>query len=322
MTFFKIIMQEEPFSRYFIRYNSSFITYVTYELLLIKPFRWLIIFKVKSINNEHSETNRILVSIFTNIIYDTIMKKSAISDSFFKTKSNGQKKFVVLIDPDKLNSNNLSSILEIASSGCVDYFFIGGSLMVNSFLDQTIESIKAVTDTPIILFPGSSLQISYKADGILFLSLISGRNPELLIGKHVETAPFLKISPLVVIPTGYVLVDGGVPTSVTYMSNTYPIPYAKDDIALATAVAGEMLGMKLIFMDAGSGALNPISASMVEAVSSALDVPLVVGGGISTPEKAYELAKAGADIVVVGNAIEKDPSLIIGMADAIHSLNK
>lgn len=169
-----------------------------------------------------------------------------------------------------------------------------------------------------ILFPGNSFQLSYKADGILFLSLISGRNAELLIGNHVIAAPFLKMSPLEIIPTGYMLVEGGTMTSVQYMSNTYPIPANKDDIALCTAVAGEMLGLKQIYMDAGSGAKYPISASMINTVSGGINIPLIIGGGISTPEKAAANAKAGADVIVVGNAIEKDPMLIKEMVIAVR----
>jgi putative glycerol-1-phosphate prenyltransferase len=188
-------------------------------------------------------------------------------------------------------------------------------------LDYCLQTIKESCDIPMILFPGNSFQLSYKADGILFLSLISGRNAELLIGKHVITAPYLKVSPLEILPTGYMLIDGGVPTTVSYMSNTLPIPANKDDVALCTALAGEMLGLKIMYMDAGSGAKKPISASMIEAVSSTINIPLIVGGGIRTPEKALETAKAGADIIVVGNAIEKNPNLIIEMSEAVHGVN-
>jgi len=238
--------------------------------------------------------------------------------SFQEAKKTGKKKFVVLIDPDNVRLGKLDKVLELASSAHVDYFFIGGSLVVNDMLDMVLENIKKETQIPTVLFPGNSFQLSYKADGLLFLSLISGRNAELLIGKHVITAPFLKISPLEIMSTGYILVDGGISTTVQYMSNTTPIPAHKDDIALCTAMAGELLGLKMIYMDAGSGAKNPISTSMIDAVSSAIDIPLIVGGGIRTPEKAYENVKAGADVIVVGDAIEKDPQLIIDMAAAVH----
>lgn len=236
-----------------------------------------------------------------------------------EAKDKGKKKFAVLIDPDQLRMNNLDKILNLAIEAKVDYFFIGGSLIVNSVLDDCLSHIAKACDIPKILFPGNSLQLSYRADAILFLSLISGRNAELLIGRHVNTAPYIKLSPLEVMPTGYMLIDGGITTTVSYISNTTPIPAAKDDIALCTAMAGEMLGLKLIYMDAGSGAKNPISASMIESVSGGIQIPLIVGGGISTAEKAKENIEAGADVIVIGNAIEKDPSIIKEIADAIHS---
>jgi len=238
--------------------------------------------------------------------------------SFLAAKKTNKKKFVVLIDPDNMRLGKLDKVLELSKEAHVDYFFIGGSLVVNDMLDMVLSNIKKITDIPMILFPGNSFQLSYKADGLLFLSLISGRNADLLIGKHVITAPFLKISPLEIMSTGYMLVDGGISTTVQYMSNTIPIPSNKDDIALCTAMAGEMLGLKMIYMDAGSGAKNPITTSMINAVSTAIDIPLIVGGGIRTPEKAFENVKAGADVIVVGNAIEKDPQLIVDMAAAVH----
>jgi len=249
------------------------------------------------------------------------MQQSILYKSLLHAKQNGQKKFVVLIDPDKVRLGNMDKVLQLAVEAQVDYFFIGGSLVVNNMLDQCLASIKEKCDIPMILFPGNSFQLSYRADGLLFLSLISGRNAELLIGKHVITAPYLKISPLEIISTGYMLIDGGKATTVTYMSNTTPIPAMKDDIALCTAMAGELLGLKMIFMDAGSGAQNPVSTSMIDAVSSAINIPLIVGGGIRTPEKALANVQAGADVVVVGDAIEKDPKLVSEMAAAVHSMN-
>ncbi|MEM9545636.1 MAG: geranylgeranylglyceryl/heptaprenylglyceryl phosphate synthase [Bacteroidota bacterium] len=241
-------------------------------------------------------------------------------NSFLEAKKSGKKKFVVLIDPDNMRLSKLEKVVELSKEANVDYFFIGGSLVVNDMLDMVLENIKKTTDIPMILFPGNSFQLSYKADGLLFLSLISGRNADLLIGKHVITAPFLKISPLEIMSTGYMLIDGGISTTVQYMSNTTPIPTDKDDIALCTAMAGEMLGLKMIYMDAGSGAKTPITASMINAVSTAIDIPLIVGGGIKSPEKAYENVKAGADVIVVGNAIEKDPQLILDISAAVHEV--
>ncbi|MEM8525925.1 MAG: geranylgeranylglyceryl/heptaprenylglyceryl phosphate synthase [Bacteroidota bacterium] len=249
-------------------------------------------------------------------------KSTHLYDSLLTAKQTGQKKFVVLIDPDKLRLKNMKKVLELAVEVGVDYFFIGGSLVVNNMLDDCLKEIKKTCDIPMILFPGNSFQLSYRADAVLFLSLISGRNAELLIGNHVLAAPYLKLSPLEILPTGYMLINGGRPTTVSYISNTTPIPAEKDDIALCTAVAGEMLGLKLIFMDAGSGAHTPVSTSMIESVSSAIQVPLIVGGGIRTPEKALANVQAGADVIVVGNAIEKDPILVKEMAEAVHSMNR
>lgn len=251
-------------------------------------------------------------------------KKSVetIYSDLLEAKKQGQKKFVVLIDPDKLKLGHMDRLLQLAVDCKVDYFFIGGSLIINDMLDEVLKQIKKVSNIPLILFPGNSFQLSYKADALLFLSLISGRNPELLIGKHVVTAPFLKVSPLEIISTGYILIDGGTMTSVQYMSNTLPIPADKKDIAMSTALAGELLGLKLIYLDAGSGAKNTISTEMITHVSSVLSVPLIVGGGITTPQKVYDNMMAGADMIVVGNAIEKDVELITDMAIAAHQASE
>lgn len=231
-------------------------------------------------------------------------------------KAKSAKRLAVLLDPDKLRIGKLEQTLELATECGIDYFFIGGSLVVNNMLDHVLASIRQRCTIPMLLFPGNSFQLSYRADAILFLSLISGRNPELLIGQHVIAAPFLKMSPLEIISTGYMLIDGGVQTAVQYMSNTYPIPAHKDDIAVCTALAGELLGLKLIYLDAGSGARTPVSAHMIESVAGAITLPLLVGGGIRTPEQVETDFRAGADVVVVGNAIEQDPALIREMAAA------
>lgn len=229
-------------------------------------------------------------------------------------KSTGKKQFAVLIDPDKLKVSNIDQLIDLSVKGGVDYFLIGGSLIINNMLDEVLAKIKEACKIPMILFPGNSFQISYKADALLFLSLISGRNPELLIGKHVVTAPFLKVSPLEIISCGYMLVDGGKMTTVQYMSNTTPIPRDKADIAMSTAMAGELLGLKLIYMDAGSGAMNTVPNEMIEMVSNVIQIPLIVGGGISSPEEVGAKYRHGADLVVVGNALERDINLIKEMA--------
>lgn len=243
----------------------------------------------------------------------------SIYQSFQQAKKNQEKLFAVLIDPDKLKLNNVDKIIRLAESTAVDCFFVGGSLIVNDVMNDCIKRIRESSNIPIIIFPGSTLQINYAADAILFLSLISGRNPDLLIGRHVESAPMLHRSSLEVISTGYMLIDGGKPTTATYISNTLPIPRDKSDIALSTALAGELLGMKTIFMDAGSGAELAVPNNMIQRVSSQISIPLIVGGGIRTPEMAAEKVAAGADIVVVGNTIEKDPALMIELVDAVHS---
>ena len=243
-----------------------------------------------------------------------------IYNNIIKNKKANKKSFALLIDPDKQNKKQLISIIEKANHSKTDYFFVGGSLLTHDSLDACINTIKEYSNIPVILFPGNAMQVNEKADAILFLSLISGRNAEMLIGKQVITAPILKQSSLEVLPTGYMLIDSGKPTTVSYMSNTTPIPADKDAVAACTAMAGEMLGLQLIFMDGGSGAKKPISEQMITAVSKSVDAPLIIGGGISNGEKAIANCKAGADILVVGNAIEKDENLIAEIANAVHSL--
>ena len=243
-----------------------------------------------------------------------------IYQSLEKQKSLGKRSFAVLIDPDKVNELILDELIALSTAAKVDYFLVGGSLVISNQLDSVVQHIKKNCTIPVILFPGSSTHISKYADALLYLSLISGRNPELLIGQHVVSAPFIKQSGLEVMPTGYMLIDGGAPTTVSYISNANPIPADKNEIAMCTAMAGEMLGMKLIYMDAGSGAKRSITESMIEKVSQNISVPLIIGGGITDPEKAYLNCKAGADLIVIGNAIEKDPVLISEMAAAIHAV--
>lgn len=245
--------------------------------------------------------------------------KAGIYQSLMGKKQNGKKSFAVLIDPDKVIEADLDKLIGISADAQVDYFFLGGSLVISNQLDSCVQYLKSNCDIPVILFPGSPNQISRHADALLYLSLISGRNPELLIGQHVISAPFVKQSGLEIMPTGYMVIDGGAPTTVSYISNATPIPSDKNEIAMCTAMAGEMLGMKLIYMDSGSGARRPVNESMIASVSDAISIPLIVGGGITEPEKAYRNCKSGADLVVVGNAIEKDPALIREMADAIHA---
>ena len=231
-----------------------------------------------------------------------------------------KKQFAVLIDPDNYGPEEVADTAATAQEAGVDFLFIGGSLLTEDRLTSYIGIIKDNSSLPVIIFPGSVSQVNPNADAILLLSLISGRNADLLIGKHVIAAPMLKRSGLEILPVGYMLIENGDLTTALYMSHTTPIPYQKNDIAVCTAMAGEMLGLKLIYMDAGSGASKPVSSSMISMVKSSIRVPLIVGGGINQPEQALNAARAGADIVVVGNAIEKEKTLIREIANAVSSL--
>ena len=233
------------------------------------------------------------------MIYDWIVKQVL----------NGKKIFALLLDPDEYNDRSLRYTLIEAGKSATDLILVGGSLITNP-IAPFIQKIKENSEIPVLLFPGNLLQISNNADGILFLSLISGRNPDLLIGNHVASAPMIKSSGMEVISTGYILVENGKSTSVEYISNTSPVPADKPDIASATAIAGEMLGLKLIYLEAGSGAQHPVKTEMITRVKKNIKVPLVVGGGIRNPEDAKNILNAGADIIVIGNAIEKDTSFL------------
>jgi phosphoglycerol geranylgeranyltransferase len=243
--------------------------------------------------------------------------KNHIYQQLITARAQQKKSFAVLIDPDKTESRDLENLILLGKNAKVDYWFVGGSLVVSNHLEQLVADLKTKSDIPVILFPGSPSQVTPKADALLYLSLISGRNPELLIGQHVLSAPAVKQSGLEILSTGYMVIDGGAPTTVSYISNAAPIPANKNEIALCTALAGEMLGMKLIYMDAGSGAQKPIPAEMIHTVASQITVPLIVGGGITTPDKAAENCRAGANLIVVGNAIEKDIRLITAIGAAV-----
>ena len=232
-------------------------------------------------------------------------------------KERKKKLFAILIDPDKTDGNSLIQIIKKSNESNIDLFLIGGSLLIKDRIEEFIQTIKNYSDIPVILFPGSTVQLSKQADGILFLSLISGRNPEMLIGNHVIAAPFLKESKLEILPTGYMLIEGGRITSASYMSNTVPIPHDKNDIAVSTAIAGEMLGLKMIYMDAGSGAKKTISNEMIQEVTENINIPLIIGGGIKTEKEAKEKFEAGADIIVVGNGLEENLSLINSISKII-----
>ena len=241
-----------------------------------------------------------------------------IYQSLTERKRLGRRSFAVLIDPDKVSGKTVTQLIDLAVDAKVDYLLVGGSLVVSNYLSECIQLIKSQCSIPVVIFPGSPNQVCKNADALLYLSLISGRNADLLIGQHVVSAPVVKQSGLEIMPTGYMVIDGGAPTTVSYISNASPIPADKNEIAVCTAMAGEMLGMKLIYMDAGSGAKQAISEAMIAEVAESITIPLIVGGGITEPEKAYLNCKAGADLIVVGNAIEKDSCLIKEMAAAVH----
>ena len=235
----------------------------------------------------------------------------------------GKKSIAVLVDPDKADDPaRLNHLINMASENCIDFFFVGGSLMTTTNLSEVVNQIKEHVSIPVVLFPGNSMQLDPGADAILFLSLISGRNPDLLIGQHVLAAPILKNNKIEVMPTGYMLINSGKITSVAYISNTTPIPEDKYSLAACTALAGEMLGLQLIYLDAGSGAEREISKKMISTVRKAVNTPLIVGGGIDTASKALSAFEAGADMIVIGNALEKNPEILIEISDKVYDWNQ
>ncbi|MFZ1947769.1 MAG: geranylgeranylglyceryl/heptaprenylglyceryl phosphate synthase [bacterium] len=229
--------------------------------------------------------------------------------------------YVVLLDPDKAPADDLGRQAELASRHA-DFIFVGGSLCVRHDFDPAVKAVKAASGVPVVIFPGDSTQVSAHADALLFLSLVSGRNADLLIGEHVKAAPIIKRQGLEVIPVAYMLVESGRMTSVQFMSQSLAIPRTKPEIAMAHALAGEYLGMKLVYMDAGSGAQDHVPVEIIEAVSKYVSIPVVVGGGIRTPRQAEAVAKAGASLVVTGDVIEQTGSaaLLKELADAVHRL--
>ena len=227
---------------------------------------------------------------------------------------------VALLDPDKKNDNDLLKMIQLVNDSDFDVVFVGGSLISDNEFESRIKAIFENTDLPVIIFPGSSSQLSKHADGVLFLSLISGRNPQYLIGEHVKSAPVIRNLGIEVIPTAYILLDGGVRSSVEVISNTSPIPMNKKDIILAHALAGEYLGNKLIFLEAGSGAKQYAACENISFLSSQLNIPIVVGGGVNTPDAAQKLVSSGAGYIVSGTQIEKIPirGILQTFTNAVH----
>ncbi len=225
--------------------------------------------------------------------------------------SKTDRKLGILIDPDKHTEDDLTDFSKKIQELDPDFILIGGSLIYKSKISASAKLLQTLTDKPLVLFPGHFTQLTDYVDAVLLLSLISGRNADLLIGQHVLAAPKLKSMNAQIISTGYMLIDGGRPTSVSYMSNSQPIPADKTDIAICTAQAGELIGMKMIYMDAGSGALQPISPQMVADVANAIDIPLIVGGGIRKVEALDAYWNAGANLIVIGNALEEHDSALL-----------
>jgi phosphoglycerol geranylgeranyltransferase len=246
--------------------------------------------------------------------------KSILQDINSKSSA-GKKMLSVLLDPDKIKSDEeLYFTIEKIEESKADYIFYGGSLLISDQFEKKLQLIKKISEIPVVIFPGSISQISAEANAILFLSLISGRNPELLIGTQVIAAPIIKKKGLEALPTGYLLVDCGNTTTAIYMSGSMPIPDSKPDIAVATAIAGEMLGLRLIYIDGGSGAQRPINSEMITQVKSNIKLPLIVGGGINSAKKAADAFEAGADMIVVGNGFENKSSLLMEIVSATKQI--
>lgn len=238
-----------------------------------------------------------------------------ILENFKNLKAQKSKSLAVLMDPDNLElGDSLRETMKLINSSGVDFIFYGGSLLVEDKFESILQEIKRLTDIPIVIFPGSIEQVSKTADALLFLSLISGRNPEFLIGNQVLSAPKIKKLGIEAIPTGYMLVDCGNQTTASYISNTTPLPYDKPDLGLATALAGEMLGLRCLYLDGGSGAKRPVTSRMIQKIAEHTNIPLIVGGGIRSHEQALEAWSAGANIVVVGTAFEDDPTILFDLA--------
>lgn len=225
-------------------------------------------------------------------------------------KKNKEQLLAILLDPDKLPLNQIHEKSESINKIRVDYILVGGSLLLTNLMDVFILELKKHTNIPIILFPGNAMQISSHADGILFLSLLSGRNPEFLIGNQVIAAPLLKQTKLEIIPTSYLLIESGRETTASYISNTKPIPRHKPEIAMATALAGEMMGHQITYLDGGSGAQKIIPKELIKQVANQITNPIIIGGGIKTRKELDVIYKAGATMVVIGNAFEKDSLLL------------
>jgi putative glycerol-1-phosphate prenyltransferase len=236
-------------------------------------------------------------------------------------QKNGLKEIAILIDPDELGEKT-KQIVTLALKHHIHWFLVGGSLISQGNTQKCVDTLKELGVPNVILFPGNEIQLANNADALLFMSLISGRNPEFLISKQVSAAPWVKQSKIETIPTGYMLVESGKITSALYMSNSLPLPCDKPDIAAATAMAGELLGLQLLYLDAGSGAQNPIPGSIILAVKQHTNCAIFVGGGLTSPENVLNAWENGADFVVMGNSIFDKPNIIEEFAHLKHFYNQ
>jgi len=234
-------------------------------------------------------------------------------------KASGRAAYVVLVDPDRLPPGSVAERIGLISRHA-DFVFVGGSMLAGGGFDETVRRVKTASEAPVVIFPGDATQVSAAADAILFLSLVSGRNADLLIGEHVKAAPAVREAGLEVIPVAYILVESGRTTSVQFMSQTLAVPVDKPEIAMVHGLAGEYLGMKAVFLEAGSGAPSHVPAEMVRAVSEYVSVPVIAGGGIRTPEAAGSLVRAGASLIVTGDVIERRGSedLLAEFSEAVR----
>ncbi|HRY98778.1 MAG TPA: geranylgeranylglyceryl/heptaprenylglyceryl phosphate synthase [Bacteroidales bacterium] len=243
--------------------------------------------------------------------YDFIRQKQAAGETLF----------AVLIDPDKGDARSVVSLVKAGERTGVDLFLVGGSLMMSDRLEAVLRLVRNNTNAPVVLFPGQTMQVHPHADALLLLSLISGRNADFLIDRQVNAAPSIRRSGLEVIPTGYMLIGGGRLTAVHYLSATLPLPQDKPELAACTAMAGEMLGLKMMYLEAGSGAEEPVRAGVIGAVRAAVEVPVVVGGGLREARQVGEVARAGADLIVVGTVLETQPALLPRLVAAAKEKN-
>lgn len=241
-----------------------------------------------------------------------------IYNEILKSKKEKKKLLAILLDPDKISKDSLQSIIPKINQSPATHIFIGGSLVLTNTIDGIIRELKQKTTLPVLLFPGNPSQISIEAHGILFLTLLSGRNPDFLIEHQVKAAPILKKTNLEIISTGYILIDGGNQTAVASVSKTIPLPRHNSDIAVATALAGEFLGNKLVYLEAGSGAKLSVPLETISLVSKNIEIPLIVGGGIKDIQGIEDAYAAGADLVVIGTAFENDSNFFINSNLMLH----